>query len=105
MKDISESATTVRTAGGAVVDTDDRPGRPALAEPVSRDATGIIDVVLEGGPADFPADLRSHQVDQVAEKIKVRHYGGYEHFERDSSLDLRDVPVVFRWTGRTRIAE
>ncbi|WP_433393230.1 DUF5988 family protein [Micromonospora sp. KLBMP9576] len=105
MRDVSESVTTARAAGGAKVDTDDRSARPAQPQPVLRDAADVIDVVLEGGPADFPADLRSHRTGQVAQKVKVRHYGGYEHFERVSSLDLVDVPVVFRWTGRTRIAE
>ncbi|MER5337557.1 DUF5988 family protein [Micromonospora sp. NPDC002717] len=75
------------------------------ADPVARDVVGIIDVVLEGGPADLPADLRSHRVARAEEKIKVRHYGGYEHFERGSAPEAADVPVVFRWTGRTRIAE
>ncbi|BCJ69215.1 hypothetical protein GCM10009779_40330 [Polymorphospora rubra] len=42
---------------------------------------------------------------RVAEKIKVQYNGGYEHFGRDSPVDVVDVPVVFRWTGRTRIAE
>ncbi|SCL72096.1 hypothetical protein GA0070606_5954 [Micromonospora citrea] len=75
------------------------------AEPVARDAAGIIDVVLEGGPADLPADLRSRRVARAEEKIKVRHYGGYEHFERGGAPEAANVPVVFRWTGRTRIAE
>ncbi|MDM4719700.1 DUF5988 family protein [Micromonospora sp. WMMA1363] len=38
-------------------------------------------------------------------KIKVRHYGGYEHFERDPAGVVDGAPAVFRWTGRTRIAE
>ncbi|MFG3714569.1 DUF5988 family protein [Micromonospora sp. NPDC047730] len=75
------------------------------ADPVARDVAGVIDAVLEGGPADLPADLRSHRVARAAEKIKVRHYGGYEHFERGNAPETADVPVVFRWTGRTRIAE
>ncbi|MCX4390269.1 DUF5988 family protein [Micromonospora peucetia] len=75
------------------------------ADPVTRDAVGIIDVVLEGGPVDLPTDLRSHRVARAEEKIKILHYGGYEHFERGSSPEPIDLPVVFRWTGRTRIAE
>ncbi|MFG1778086.1 DUF5988 family protein [Micromonospora sp. NPDC049051] len=74
------------------------------ADPVTRDAAGVIDVVLEGGPVDLPADLRSRRVAGAEEKIKVLHYGGYEHFERGASAATVD-PVVFRWTGRTRIAE
>ncbi|MEU9508943.1 DUF5988 family protein [Micromonospora sp. NPDC048170] len=72
---------------------------------VTRDAVGIIDVVLEGGPVDLPADLRSRRVARAEEKIKVLHYGGYEHFERGAFPEAVGLPVVFRWTGRTRIAE
>ncbi|MEE3921082.1 DUF5988 family protein [Micromonospora sp. BRA006-A] len=36
-------------------------------------------------------------------KIKILYYGGYEHFERGTATPVE--PVVFRWTGRTRIAE
>ncbi|MBQ1073114.1 hypothetical protein KBX06_08050 [Micromonospora sp. C31] len=75
------------------------------ADPVTRDAAGVIDVVLEGGPVDLPADVRSRRVATAEEKIKVLHYGGYEHFERGSVPGTLDLPVVFRWTGRTRIAE
>ncbi|MEH0973673.1 DUF5988 family protein [Micromonospora sp. CPCC 205546] len=75
------------------------------ADPVTRDAVGVIDAVLEGGPADLPPDLRSRRVAGAEEKIKVLHYGGYEHFERGSAPATVELPVVFRWTGRTRIAE
>ncbi|WP_254909628.1 DUF5988 family protein [Micromonospora sp. NBS 11-29] len=69
------------------------------------DAIGIVEAVLEGGPATLPVELRSHRVSPVESKIKVRHYGGYEHFERDTVGAADDAPAVFRWTGRTRIAE
>ncbi|WP_174533000.1 DUF5988 family protein [Micromonospora chalcea] len=74
------------------------------ADQVARDAAGVIDVVLEGGPAGLPADLRSRQVSRAEKKIKILYYGGYEHFERGSAAATVE-PVVFRWTGRTRIAE
>ncbi|ADU11335.1 DUF5988 family protein [Micromonospora aurantiaca] len=74
------------------------------ADPVARDAAGVIDVVLEGGPADLPADLRSRRVSTAEKKIKILYYGGYEHFERGNAAAAVE-PVVFRWTGRTRIAE
>jgi hypothetical protein len=64
----------------------------------------FIEAVLEGGPADLPTDLRAHRIRPRECKIKVPHYGGYEHFERDPA-DGYAVPTVFRWTGRTRIAE
>jgi hypothetical protein len=36
--------------------------------------------------------------------VKVEHYGGHEHFERDDRTAGQN-PVVYRWTTRTRIAE
>ncbi|MEV6694611.1 DUF5988 family protein [Micromonospora sp. NPDC051196] len=68
-------------------------------------ATHLIDAVLEGGPADFPAELRAHRVAPTEEKIKVCSYRGYEHFERVGAAGDDTSPVVFRWTGRTRVAE
>ncbi|MEV0002669.1 DUF5988 family protein [Micromonospora sp. NPDC050980] len=96
-------APAVRTAD-AFVNGDDRTGWPASA-PVSADAAGVVEAVLEGGPAMLPAELRHQRVSMVESKIKVRYYGGYEHFERDPAVVLDGVPAVFRWTGRTRIAE
>ncbi|WP_243715377.1 DUF5988 family protein [Micromonospora sp. KC207] len=101
---VSDPAPTVRTTDPLVND-DDRIVRSVPARTINGEAAGIIDVVLEGGPANLPAELRSHRVSPVEHKIKVRHYGGYEHFERDFAGIAGDVPVVFRWTGRTRIAE
>jgi hypothetical protein len=69
------------------------------------DAAEIIDAVLEGGPVDLPTDLRRHRIDATDGKIKVLHGGGYEHFERDDSGAIDGGALVFRWTGRTRVAE
>jgi hypothetical protein len=71
------------------------------------DAQDFIDAILEGGPADMPAGLRAQRVQFHAEKIKVAYYGGHEHFERapDSDADTAGSPAVFRWIGRTRMAE
>src|SRR5687768_785138 len=69
------------------------------------DATEIVEIVLEGGPDSFPTELRTRQVPLADSKIKVPHYGGYEHFERADAPDPGGVPSVFRWTGRTRVAE
>lgn len=69
---------------------------------------GLIDAVLEGGPTTFPAHLRSHRVSPTEQKVKIAHYGGYEHFERGPDTGdppPRSGPVVFRWTTRTRVAE
>lgn len=92
-----------RTAD-SIVNGDDRIVWSTHNPTIGGDAAGIIEAVLEGGPANLPAELRSHRVSPVADKIKVRHYGGYEHFERDS-FGAADGPVVFRWIGRTKIAE
>jgi hypothetical protein len=63
----------------------------------------LVEVILEGGPSDLPADLRAGRFTSDTEKVKIPHYGGYEHFERATADGAR--PVVFRWTGRTRVAE
>ncbi|MEU8082785.1 DUF5988 family protein [Micromonospora sp. NPDC049101] len=71
-------------------------------------APDLIDAVLEGGPTSFPAHLRSHRVPRTEQKVKIAHYGGYEHFERGPDTGdplVRGGPVVFRWTTRTRVAE
>ncbi|WP_089156420.1 DUF5988 family protein [Micromonospora sp. NBS 11-29] len=75
---------------------------PAAFDP-ARDVARMVDAVLEGGPDHVPVDLRTHRVPSTEQKIKVSSYGGYEHFERAGDGDAE--PVVFRWTGRTRIAE
>ncbi|MFG1674677.1 DUF5988 family protein [Micromonospora sp. NPDC049282] len=91
-------------AVGSFVNGDDRTAWPVTAQ-VGADAAGVVEAVLEGGPAMLPAELRNQRVSLVESKIKVRYYGGYEHFERDPAVALDGVPAVFRWTGRTRIAE
>jgi hypothetical protein len=62
---------------------------------------------LEGGPRDFPEELRLRRGPSDQGKIKIEHRGGYEHFERtDERVELGDGQgIVFRWTKRTRIAE
>jgi hypothetical protein len=77
-----------------------------LSEAPADSPAAYIDVVLEGGPRNLPAELRIHRRSTDHYKIKVPYCGGYEHFERDPAASVSDgVPVVFRWTGRTRIAE
>ena len=70
---------------------------PALSRP-PLDGPDLVDVVLEGGPASFPAELRRHRAPATVDVVKVVHCGGYEHFQRDGS-------GVFRWTQRTQFAE
>jgi Family of unknown function (DUF5988) len=67
------------------------------------DASQLI-AALIGGPESLPEQERRATVTPDQLKVKVQHYGGYEHFERDDSLVV-DGAVAFRWTGRTRIAE
>lgn len=66
-----------------------------------------VRAVLEGGPASMPTASRIQTVGPHDEKVKVPHYGGYEHFERAGELDenVAHQEVVFRWTMRTEIAE
>jgi hypothetical protein len=63
--------------------------------------------VLEGGPEGIPEASRLLAVDPIDDKIKILHYGGYEHFERTGLLqESGPFPqIVFRWTTRTEIAE
>lgn len=63
-----------------------------------------IDVILEGGPTGFPAELRMRRTAADEVKVKVPYLGGYEHFERTAESDVPG-PVVYRWTGRTHVAE
>jgi hypothetical protein len=61
-----------------------------------------IDAVLDGGPTDLPASMRRCTVRPDDVKVKLRWGTGYEHFERtDETVDTN----VFRWTGRTKVAE
>jgi hypothetical protein len=59
--------------------------------------------VLEGGPQTLPEESRSLLIDPNEEKIKIPHYGGYEHFERTGET-IRDE-LVFLWKTRTEVAE
>ncbi|MBB4740383.1 hypothetical protein BJY16_003842 [Actinoplanes octamycinicus] len=73
---------------------------PQSARNVAGEA--FLQARLEGGPADFPADLRDQAVPRDQDRVKVPYCGGYEHFER-SAGDVE--PVAFRWVGRTWVAE
>ncbi|SES17240.1 MULTISPECIES: DUF5988 family protein [Lentzea] len=65
----------------------------------------LVDAVLQGGPADLPAETRAQRVHREERKLKIPHYGGHEHFERDGSALDGSAELVFHWTGRTRVAE
>jgi Family of unknown function (DUF5988) len=66
-----------------------------------------VRAILHGGPDNIPNETRVRLVSSLAEKIKLPHYGGYEHFERTTMLDPNGISeeIVFRWTTRTEVAE
>jgi len=66
---------------------------------------GEIDATLEGGPVDLPRELRSCRVSRSQDKVKIAYLGGYEHFERDPAVATDSPAAVYRWIGRTRVAE
>ncbi|MFD7862994.1 DUF5988 family protein [Streptomyces sp. NPDC057682] len=73
------------------------------------EAVRTVRVTLVGGPADFPqADRTIHVSEAEAQqKIKIKYYGGYQHFEPSDELGGSRGPAsrIFRWTGFTKIAE
>jgi hypothetical protein len=72
---------------------------------LDNDPGRLVEAVLEGGPVHLPDELRTRHVPHTDETIKVPYLDGYEHFECDSVTGAAGTPVVFRWTGRTRVAE
>lgn len=69
-----------------------------------------IFAILEGGPGNIPEASRLREVDPSEEKIKLPHYGGYEHFQRVGGLEGTGSngnasALVFLWTMRTEVAE
>jgi hypothetical protein len=66
-----------------------------------------VQAVLKGGPATIPAASRIQEVSPFDEKVKLPYCGGYEHFERTTTLieDASCRQIIFRWTMRTEMAE
>jgi hypothetical protein len=67
----------------------------------------MVDVVLEGGPADLPSEMRLDRAEVANSVLKIQRGAGYEHFE---CLDAGHSPeecerLSFRWIFRTKIAE
>jgi Family of unknown function (DUF5988) len=80
----------------------------AMEEPV-KDALGAYSIwaILEGGPESLPEASRLQVVSPFDDKVKIMHYGGYEHFERTDLLfeGSSSPQIIYRWTARTQIAE
>lgn len=70
-------------------------------------AQNVIQVILEGGPENIPEASRLQTVSPLEEKIKLPHYGGYEHFERAGRPDKNPSGgrLTYRWVMRTETAE
>jgi hypothetical protein len=66
-----------------------------------------VRAILDGGPESIPSETRIQLVSPLEEKIKLPHYGGYEHFQRISAIDGSGVPeeITYHWTMRTEMAE
>jgi hypothetical protein len=66
-----------------------------------------VRATLHGGPESIPDEKRVQLVSPLDDKIKLPHYGGYEHFERITDLTTSDTSgeVTFCWTTRTEVAE
>ncbi len=67
----------------------------------------LIRAVLQGGPADLPAELRVRMETEPVDKIKIEYLAGYEHFERTGEAEdtVGSGSVVFQWITRTKFAE
>ena len=66
--------------------------------------TRTVLAVLEGGPTTLSERSRTQTICASVEKIKIPHYGGYEHFVRTSELQ-ENTHIIFRWRMRTEVAE
>ncbi|SCG58827.1 DUF5988 family protein [Micromonospora halophytica] len=66
-----------------------------------------VKVILSGGPLSLPKAQRSVPKAELGQTLKIRHGAGYEHFVHDGEYRTVDgyEAAVFRWTGRTKIAE
>lgn len=66
-----------------------------------------VRAILHGGPENIPTEKRVQLVGPLDEKIKLPHYGGYEHFVRTDQPGPIGISeeIRFRWTMRTELAE
>ena len=81
-----------------------------MSVPLEYESTAVADewvtALLVGGPEMHGVE-RVRRVPLSLERIKVEHYGGYEHFHRTgaAATTLAGGGFVYRWADRTRIAE
>ncbi|MFE9728555.1 DUF5988 family protein [Streptomyces sp. NPDC005794] len=79
-------------------------------------AITLNSVHLEGGPSTLSGNVVLAELNEVicsAEKIKIRHGNGYEHYEfidapvrfTASTSEEESGPLKLRWVARTKIAE
>ena len=66
-----------------------------------------IKIDLVGGPEQLPPPGNFREVEDGTENLKITVGGGYEHFTHDGEFQRRGTEnvAIFRWTGRTKIAE
>ncbi|MFF5173699.1 DUF5988 family protein [Micromonospora sp. NPDC000089] len=66
-----------------------------------------VKVILSGGPVELSTAHRSVPEAELGQTLKIRHGAGYEHFVHDGEYRTVDgyEAAVFRWIGRTKIAE
>jgi hypothetical protein len=62
---------------------------------------------LIGSPARLSSLDNCQYVDDLNEDLKICVDGGYEHFSHSGEFQQEDEAsvAIFRWTGRTKIAE
>jgi hypothetical protein len=71
-------------------------------------AMPTIKVLLTGGPLYVTESMRSHEVANLDDSIKIPYGNGYEHFRyegENNTVENEDTTVLFTWKGRTKIAE
>ena len=66
-----------------------------------------VKILLRGGPIELAAAERSIPLAELGRTLKIAYRGGYEHFVHDGEYQAAEGSegAVFRWTGRTKIAE
>ncbi|REF00424.1 DUF5988 family protein [Thermomonospora umbrina] len=71
------------------------------------DRTAKIKAVFVDCPRDLPISSRIGEAFRDSDEVKLAFYGGYEHFTSAGYCCEvgGELVTVFRWTGRTEIAE